>query len=145
MCLALLLSGAVGACGVGASPTTLSDVRGTSTASSRVEATPTSLPSGVSEEDAIRIARTYSTLQTLMDATAGPFGWLNADTNPEASPNSDPGRLVWAITFAGNVSLCPPPVGPATSSCYPSRPGTTVVYLDYVTGNFLVSRGSAAK
>lgn len=58
MCLALLLSGAVGACGVGASPTTLSDVRGTSTASSRVEATPTSLPSGVSEEDAIRIART---------------------------------------------------------------------------------------
>jgi hypothetical protein len=50
-----------------------------------------------------------------------------------------PDQLVWDVRFAGDMTICTP-----IGVCYSPRPGTLDVFLDYVTGDFLLSSGYAA-
>jgi hypothetical protein len=106
-----------------------------------VTLTPTPHPSGITEQEAVTDARQYSSLPTFVSVTSGPYSEVAASRlPPETSP--DPNRLVWAVTFTGSAVVCPPPAGPSMASCLPPVPATTVVYLDYETGSFILSTGA---
>ncbi len=130
-----------------ASGTALSSPSPSTTASP----SPSPLPSGgISEERAIAIARGRTgDAKTLASATVGRFGDLRLDParHPAASP--EPSHLVWAVTFTGEFVICPPfaaPSGgstPAPQECWSPRPGTSVVYLDYRTGDWLTTESMA--
>jgi hypothetical protein len=95
--------------------------------------------SGISEADAIELARGHSSLMTLVSASAGSFRDLNVESGiPGIGPGFGikPDQFVWAVTFAGEETICNP-----LGACFSPRPGTTAVYLDYFTGVFLSSEG----
>lgn len=70
---------------------------------------------------------------TFADATAGP--WAAFRQSPSgvvvASPTD---RLVWAVRYAVQITICPPAPGGA---CESPRPRTTTVILDFWTGSCL--------
>lgn len=102
---------------------------------------------GIPLEQAIELARTHSSLTTFVSASAGPFGNLAGGSNIGPSYAITLDQLVWAVAFVGDMTICPPlaaPSGPGTpapAACWSPRPGQTVVYLDYRTGDFLTAAG----
>jgi hypothetical protein len=110
-----------------------------STSVAATSAAPVSLPPGISRDAAIALARDHARPDdSFVEAAAGRFSDL--DANPSGTgPGSPikPTDPVWAITYRGEVTVCPPG-GPA---CESPRPGYLVVYLDYRTGSFLMSEG----
>ena len=102
---------------------------------------PTLPPGGITPERAIALALEHNSLQTFVSATAGTFEVLNIDplnTGPGIGVQRD--QLVWAVKFAGDMTICPPSPG---SPCWSPRPGIQVVYLDYHTGAYLMVLGSS--
>jgi hypothetical protein len=83
---------------------------------------------------AIEVAQQHTNRTTLVSAAAGRFSELNTDSAVGPGYHIKPDDLVWAVTFSGEVEICPP--GPA--DCV-SRPGRATVFLDFVTGAFLAT------
>jgi hypothetical protein len=68
-------------------------------------------------------------------ASAGTFADLDADPQRTGAGNGiQPGRLVWAVRFSGDTTICTP-----VGDCWSPRPATSVVFLDYRTGDFLTT------
>ncbi len=80
------------------------------------------------------LARLHSNLATLVSVQAGRFRNLNPDPGIGPGYPIKPDDLVWAVTFAGDVTICNP-----LGTCYSPRPGTTTVFLDYLSGDFRTS------
>jgi hypothetical protein len=98
-----------------------------------------SLPPGIGRDQAISLARPHVAPDvSFVEAEAGPFAALDAQPSG-TGPGSDikPDDLVWAITYSGQFTICPPGGGP----CESPRLGYVVVYLDYRSGAFLMSEG----
>jgi len=73
-----------------------------------------------------------------VSAEAGRFGDVNSNPNIRLMIKAD--RIVWAVTFEGDITVCaPPPV----ASCGSSIPGISTAFLDYYTGEFLIGGGGA--
>ena len=109
--------------------------------SSVASASPSALPSpllsgGIPEARAIELARGHSSLTTFVSASAGLFRDLNIDPNIGPGYPVKPDQTVWAVKFAGEVTICNP-----LGACFSPRPGITAVYLDYETGDFLSAGG----
>lgn len=92
----------------------------------------------VSVERVVQIARESSALGTLVSVKAGLFADLNAEDNIGPGFPIKLSDLVWAVEFSG---LAGPICNPLGTICYSPRPGTTVVYLDYVTGDYRAAEG----
>ena len=90
--------------------------------------------SSISKDRAIELAREHTTATSLVSVTSGPFAALNTDSRIGAGYPIAPDDLVWAVTFAGNITICDP-----NGVCYSPRPSTTTVYLEYATGAFRTS------
>lgn len=110
--------------------------------------TPTPPPSGgISRERAIELATAHSSARTFVTAEPGRFGDL-ATVGPGSAIAAD--RWVWAVTFAGEVTVCPPvaesSIGatPAPDACSSPSLGKTTVTLDYFTGEFLSAESTSA-
>ena len=102
---------------------------------------PTAPTGGISEAQAIALAHQDNSLQTFESATAGAFADLNIEPqNTGPGIGVKPDQLVWAVKFAGDMTICPPSPGAA---CMSPRPGIQVVYLDYHTGAYLLVEGSS--
>jgi hypothetical protein len=100
---------------------------------------PSPLPSGgISKERAIELAGPHSSLTTFVSAEAGRFSELNRDANIGPGAPVKPEQWVWAVTYEGDMTICAPiPAG----SCLSPRPGSLTIFLDYFTGDFLMSEG----
>lgn len=100
-------------------------------------------PSSISPSAAEALARQdVRTSAVLVSVNAGRFADVYVPPpNHSISPANPvhPDDLVWVVTFSGEFSICPPDGSPCSSP----RPGITTVILDYVTGTFLESSGSA--
>ena len=100
---------------------------------------PSELPSGGLSEDAaearVRAAGTAGTLGKLRWAEAGPA--LNVMTTQAIeAAGLQLTRWVWGLEFdAMSGPICPPD----GSSCFPSKPGSLHIFLDYFTGETLSS------
>ena len=110
--------------------------------------TPTPVPSGgISRERAIELATAHSSARTFVAAEAGHFGDLTF-LGPGSAIAAD--RWVWVVTFAGEVSVCPPAAlpsaGPTPTPAVCSSPseGKTTVMLDYFSGEFLSAESMSA-
>ncbi len=109
------------------------------------------LPSaGIPEAQAIAIAREHTgDAKTFVSATVGRFGDLRLDPTNHPASSPEPSHLVWAVRFTGDFVICPPfaapsaDATPAPHECWSPRPGTTVVFLDYLTGEWLTSESTA--
>ena len=98
---------------------------------------PSPLPSGgISKERAIELAGSHTPFTTLTSAVAGRFRDLNTDPNIGPGYPIKPERLVWAVSYQGDMTICNP-----LGTCYSPSPGTVTVFLDYTTGDFLASEG----
>ena len=73
---------------------------------------------------------------TFVSASAGLFRDLNIDPHIGPGYPVKPDQTVWAVKFAGEVTICDP-----LGACFSPRPGITAVYLDYETGDFLSAGG----
>lgn len=73
-----------------------------------------------------------------MSASTGQFRDLNIDPGIGPGFPVKPDRIVWTVTFSGPLTICSP-----AGTCFSPRPGTTAVYLDYATGEFLSAETSA--
>jgi hypothetical protein len=85
------------------------------------------------------MARTHVTTKTLVDATVGTFATLLPSPVRDhgvGAPvgEASPDRWIWAVTFSGDITVCNP-----SGRCFPPRSATTIVYLDYFTGDFVES------
>jgi hypothetical protein len=117
------------------------------TASPAASPSTSPLPSGgISQARAIAIAREHTgDAKTFVSATAGRFGDLQLDPTGHPASSPEPSHLVWAIRFRGEFVICPPHVAPSGSTtpapqeCWSPRPGTTVVFLDFHTGDWLTT------
>jgi hypothetical protein len=100
---------------------------------------PSPLPSGgISKERAIELAGPHGSLTTFASAEAGRFSELNRDANIGPGAPVKPEQWVWAVTYEGDMTICAPiPAG----SCLSPRPGSLAIFLDYFTGDFLMSEG----
>jgi hypothetical protein len=99
------------------------------------------LVSGISQEEAISLARANSSVSSFVSATSGPFSQL--DTHPDRTGpgyHIEPDDLVWAVKFSGDMTICGPPPAAGGDSCQSPRPGFTTVFLAYRTGTFLSSQ-----
>jgi hypothetical protein len=93
------------------------------------------MPSGVTRDAAIAAARTHVSMSTVAGASAGTFADLDADPQHTGPGNGiEPDRLVWAVRFGGDITICTP-----LGDCWSPRPATSVVFLDYATGDFLTT------
>jgi hypothetical protein len=64
-------------------------------------------------------------------------GWYR-DFPPDLQVGTvDPSRAVWAITYDSVAAPC----YPGGNVCESPRPGTVTVFLDYQTGEFVLSAG----
>jgi hypothetical protein len=99
----------------------------------------TPLPSGgISKERAIALAEPHKSLTTTFkSAEAGRFRELNPDPNIGPGFGVTPDRLVWAVTYEGDMTICYPSPG----ACESPRPGTLTVFIDYFTGEALANIG----
>jgi hypothetical protein len=73
-----------------------------------------------------------------VDAVAGAFAEVYTppgDSRPGPGYPVKPTDIVWMVTFKQDIEICPPD----GSSCFPPRPATTRVFLDYLTGEFKTS------
>ena len=115
----------------------------TSTASASQGASPsptaagTPLPSGgITEAKAIELSRSHmSATATFTSASVGTFRDL-APPGTGFDPSDAPDRLVWAVAFAAEVTICSP-----VGVCDSPRPGVATVYLDFFTGAFVMAGG----
>lgn len=91
---------------------------------------------GISENRAIALADSHTSPDSVfVSASAGRF--VDLEIDPGAGRGVEPNRLAWAITYMAQMTICPPNGG----SCQPPQAGTLVVYLDFYTGEFLLSEG----
>lgn len=89
-------------------------------------------PDAITESEAQSIAGDHVVPDaSYVSSTSGRFGDLY--TNPRAviEPTLS-NRTVWAVKFSSIFDICPP-----DGSVCDRRPGTTTVYLDYYTGEWL--------
>lgn len=105
-------------------------------ATTRPLATPAPAPSGgIPADHAVAIAREHVPPRlALVGVRAERFEPGAGATTETGAPN----RWVWAVTFSGDVTVCSP-----SGSCLSPRPGTSTVYLDYFTGDFLTTVASS--
>ena len=104
----------------------------------------TALPSdGISADQAVAIARTHlDPSMVLLSTTAGTFGSLKPPgTGPGIGVSDD--RFVWAVTFSGSFNVCAPTTAPNGSNPCDTRHGTATVFLDYGSGDYLMSSSQA--
>jgi hypothetical protein len=105
---------------------------------------PVTLPSGGLSQDAaeamVRAAGTADRLGKLRWAEAGPA--LHVMTaQAVGAAGIQPTRWIWSLEFdAMSGPICPPD----GSSCFPSRPGSLHVYVDYFTGETISSGFSSS-
>jgi hypothetical protein len=92
---------------------------------------PPPCPPEISRESAIELAAGHTNLTTLVSARAGRFGELNTSPGLGSGHPIPLDALVWAITYSGDVEICPP----SPSECF-TRPGEATVFLDYETGGY---------
>jgi hypothetical protein len=118
--------------------------RAPATAGATPPMTATALPSSpVTAASAVAEAKTHvDATAVLVSARGGQFADVKApgpavDSGPVDDLSST--RLVWAVTFSADFVICPPDGAP----CWSPRPGTTIVYLDYLTGEYLESASFA--
>jgi hypothetical protein len=109
-----------------------------------VSPTLSALPSGGLSQDAaearVRAAGTSGTLGKLRWAEAGPALHVMTAQAIEAA-GLQPTRWVWSLEFdAMSGPICPPD----GSSCYPSKPGSFHIFVDYFTGESLSSGFSSS-
>jgi hypothetical protein len=100
-----------------------------------------SLTGGIPRDQAIALARSHLAPDwTFIDAEAGTFARLDSEPQ-QTGPGSDvkPTDLVWAVTFTGSMTICPPNGAP----CFSPRPGIVVVYLDFRSGALRMTEGSS--
>jgi hypothetical protein len=102
--------------------------------------------SGIAEGRAVELATPYAPLGSVeVSARSGAFSALNPDTS-FVPDQVTPDRIVWAVTFTAIFNICPPPgpsavPAPSDRSACVTRPGTTTVILDFVTGDFIEGYG----
>jgi hypothetical protein len=89
---------------------------------------------GIPETRAIELARIHTSLTTFVSASAGPFRDLNIQPGVGPDYPIKPDRIVWAVTFSGDISICSP-----VGICLSPRPAVIAVFLDHLTGDFLSS------
>jgi hypothetical protein len=107
-------------------------------ASAPAVAIPSLPPGGLASDLAVQRARqSVATDAVLVSAVAGPFSEVGQDPRNDGAGSIDPGRLVWAVKFESEFTICPPD----GSACYSPRPGWTTVILDYSSGDFIGSFG----
>lgn len=147
MLMVLLLAGCSGAASTMAespapSATTLHSPAPATTASPSASPLPSG---GISEERAIALAGQHvGPNVTFAAATAGTYGALTLDPNAHPA-NPLPSHVVWAVRYTGEFVICPPLAAPSAGApfspqpCWSPRPGTTVVFLDYLTGQWLTT------
>jgi hypothetical protein len=92
--------------------------------------------SDISEARAAVLARDHSSLKTFVSVTAGPFADVNTDVHVGPGYPIKAADMVWAVRFMGEETICNP-----LGSCSSPRPGITIVFLDYVTGDFRTAAG----
>ncbi len=127
----VVLALATAACSAGP----VAPVAGTPAAPSPSGGAGTPLPSGIPRDAAIVAARTYVSMTEVDGASAGTFADLDADPQHTGPGNGiKPDRLVWAVRFSGDITICTP-----VGDCWSPRPATSVVFLDYGTGDFITS------
>lgn len=103
-----------------------------------IEVSPTAaaLQPGLSEDEAIAIAREYVPADaTHVSSRHGRHQEVYVDPD-EVLDEVTANQQVWALGFESEFEICPPD----GSDCI-HRPGTTTVILDYFTGNFISSYG----
>jgi hypothetical protein len=94
------------------------------------------LPSGgITEAQAIELSRSHTTMTAFASASVGTFRDL-APPGTGFGPSDTPARLVWAVRFTGEMTICNP-----LGVCDAPRPGVATVYLDYFTRAFVSSAG----
>ena len=99
-------------------------------------ATGSPLPSGgITEAQAIELSRSHLSQTTFTSASVGTLRQL-APPGTGFGPSDAPDRLVWAVRFTGDVTICNP-----VGVCDSPQPAVATVYLDYFTGVFLMSAG----
>jgi hypothetical protein len=86
---------------------------------------------GITREQAIALAQAHISDMSFQDASVGPHRTFTERGDPNTSD-----RLVWAVRFSGDVTICSP-----VGTCWSPRPATTTVILDFRTGEFLESSG----
>jgi hypothetical protein len=110
-------------------------VAGTPAAPSTSGGAGTPLASGITRDAAIAAARTHVSMTTVEGASAGTFADLDADPQHTGPGNGiKPDRLVWAVRFSGDITICTP-----VGDCWSPRPASSVVFLDYGTGDFITT------
>jgi len=101
-------------------------------------------PGGISEAAALAAAVGHVPPGAVfIAARAGPFGTVNApdgNSGPGSGFPVKPTDLVWALTYSEIITICPPSPG---ASCFPPRPATYTLILDYATGAFRSSSAYA--
>jgi hypothetical protein len=103
-------------------------------------ATTEPLPSGgLTADEAVHIAAADVPFTDVVAARPGPF-WsvMGASSRPPGPSIED--QWVWAVTFAGDVTLRDPTTGVLLSQ----QPGTSTIYLDYFTGAFIEASNDTA-
>ena len=94
-------------------------------------------PGGISQDRAVALAREHvAPGMTFVSASAGWFADLLIYAVGPGDPVK-PDHEVWAVTFEGDFVICPPTEPPP---CWTPRPGTTRVFLDYATGEWLTNQ-----
>ncbi len=93
-----------------------------------------SFPPGITRAAAEEIAASAAPLDArLSTTTAGRYGDFSIERQ---YANFDPTRLVWGVKYDSIATPCYP-----GGHCESPRPGTVTVFLDYSTGEFLLSVG----
>ena len=91
---------------------------------------------GISRDRAIELAASHvAPAMSFVAAAAGPWTTFAQGPTGAAEPSA-PDRLVWAVRYTGEFTICSP-----TGTCLSPRPRTTTVILDFRTGDFLGADG----
>lgn len=93
---------------------------------------------GIPETRAIELARIHTSFANFVSAAVGPFRDLNIQPGVGPGYPIVPGRIVWAVTFSGDISICSP-----VGTCFSPRSAVIAVFLDHLTGDFLSSEANS--